>query len=267
MKPKIAFIVLTFNEEKNLRACLESIKPIASEIFVVDSGSTDKTVDIARSYGAEVIVHEFKNQAEQFNFALDNSDIKSDWIFRIDADEYLLPELREEILEVLPKVSEEVSGFYLRRRLYFMGRWIKHGGYYPTWILRLWRKGKGRVEERAMDEHTILLHGRAENLKNDFVDDNKNGLSSWIQKHNNYAGREAEEAVKGRYGRGRKREIYYKFPPFLRAFVYFKYRYFFQLGFLDGLAGLIYHVLHGFWYRFLVDAKIYEKHKETKRGA
>ena len=260
MKSSIAVIVLTYNEELNLEKCLKSIAGLAREIFVVDSYSTDKTLEIAKRYSARIYQREFKNQADQFNWALDNLDIKSDWIFRLDADEYLTPELQKEIRNVLNNLtsSDDVSGFYMKRRVYFMGRWIRHGGYYPVWFLRLFRKNLGRSEEREIDEHVILNRGRAEYLENDFVDENKNGLKAWIAKHRNYALREAREVLAGNYGSGEKRSFYYKLPPFFRALLYWKYRYFIKLGFLDGIPGLVFHFLHGFWYRFLVDVKIYE---------
>lgn len=262
MRKSIAAIILTYNEELNMEKCLKSIAGLASEIFVVDSGSTDKTKEIARAYGAEVVEHGFENQAQQFNWALDNLEIKSDWILKLDADEEILPELRGEILQVLPKTSADISGFSIKRRVYFMGRWIKYGGYYPVWFLRLWRKGKARSEGRKMDEHIILLEGQSVKLQNDFIDRNLNGLKRWMEKHRNYALREAEEVVRGSGGEGRGRAIYYKLPPFLRALLYWKYRYFLRLGFLDGKGGLVFHFLHGLWYRFLVDIEIYRLYRK-----
>lgn len=258
MKPTIAVIILTYNEEKNLEKCLKSISNLANEIFVVDSYSTDKTLEIAKRYGAIVIQHQFTNQAEQFNWALDNLDIKSDWILKLDGDEEILPELKEEILGTLPEAGAETAGFYIKRRVYFMGHWIKYGGYYPVWFLRLWRKGKGKAENRKMDEHIILLEGTAEKLKNDFVDNNLKGIKDWVQKHKGYAVREAEEVRKGEYGEGIKRNLYYRTPMFLRVLLYFLYRYFLRLGFLDGISGAVFHFLHGFWYRWLVDVEIYK---------
>jgi hypothetical protein len=233
-------------------------------------------LEIAEKYGCKVFQHHFENQAQQFNWALDNLEIKNDWILRLDADEYLTEELKEEIAQELTNANlmrtnaennrrdfADINGFYIKRRVYFMGRWIKHGGYYPIWFLRLFRKGKVKSEQRAMDEHIVLLEGRTEKLKNDFIDNNKKGLSDWIQKHNNYASREAADVLRGDYGT-KKKKIYYRLPLFCRAFLYFIYRYFIRLGFLDGKEGLIFHFLQGFWYRFLVDAKIYEARKIKK---
>ncbi len=279
-KPSLSVIILTLNEELNLEKCLRSVSGWVSEIIVVDSYSTDKTLEIAKRYNARVVQHPFKYQADQFNWALDNVPIKTEWILRLDADEYLLPELREEIAEMLPKTPQDVNGYYMKRRVIFMGRWIKHGGYYPVWFLRLFRKEKGRYENREMDEH-LIVEGKTVKLEHNFVDHNLKGLNEWIARHNNYSACEARAYLKflnlassqdARLGgqvakkRRAKNELYYKMPPFFRALLYWKYRYFLRLGFLDGKEGLIFHFLQGFWYRFLVDAKLYEYKRSKKRN-
>jgi glycosyltransferase involved in cell wall biosynthesis len=300
MKLPVSVIILTYNEEIHLERLLKNIADWADEIFVVDSFSTDKTLEIAKKYGCKVFQHPFENQAQQFNWALDNLDIKNEWILRLDADEYLTEELKNEIAETLvnmgisdvPNVDInvrtsdvqklEINGYYIKRRVYFMGRWIRHGGYYPTWFLRLFRKGKARSEQRAMDEHIVLLEGRVAKLKNDFIDDNKKSLNDWINKHNNYSSREAIERLKkdSKYKmqnskplgepvsrkRWLKENFYLRLPPFCRAFLYFIYRYFFRLGFLDGKEGLIFHFLQGCWHQFLIDAKIYEAKKNVRES-
>jgi len=277
----ISVIILTYNEELNLENCLKSIVDWVGEIFVIDGGpfnsySSDKTLAIAEKYGAKITKHPFENQAQQFNWALDNLDIKNDWILRLDADEYLSEELKKEIAEVLPKTPPEISGFYIKRRVYFMGRWIKHGGYYPTWFLRFWRKGCAKYEDREVDEHIVLVSGKTKFLKNDFVDENHKNLEWWIQRINNYTTREViarkkEVGQKSSLGnffgiqserkRWIRKNIYYCLPLFTRAFIYFVYRYFIKFGFLDGKEGLIFHFLQGCWNQFLVDAKILEKRK------
>ncbi len=266
-KLPVSVIILTYNEEIHIERLLKNISDWTDEVFVVDSFSTDKTLEIAKKYSAKIFQHKFENQAQQFNWALDNLDIKNDWILRLDADEYLTDELKKEIADTLRNTklyeNTKVNGFYMKRRVHFMGRWIKRGDYYPTWILRLFRKGKARSEQREMDEHIVLLEGKTEQLKNDFIDDNKKDLTFWIEKHNNYSLREAADVLAGNYGRGWKK-YYYRLPLFFRACLYFCYRYFFRFGFLDGKEGLIFHFLHAFWYRFLVDAKIYEKKKLLK---
>ena len=240
-KPLLTLIVLTNNEELHLKRCLNSAKGIAGQVIIVDSGSTDETLAIARSAKAEIYHHEFKNQAEQFNWALDNCDIRGEWVLRLDADEYLTPELMREIPEGVQTVAKGVNGFYMKRRVIFMGRWIRYGGYYPRWFLRIFRKGKGRSEPREMDEHIVLLEGEASRLESDFVDENLRDLNFFTEKHNGF---------------------YMRLPLFLRAWWYFIWRFFFRGGFLDGIPGIIFHFLQGFWYRFLIDAKIYEARRK-----
>ncbi len=294
MDKKLSVIILTYNEEKHLARCLESVKNIANEIIVVDSFSTDKTKEIAEKYGAKFVGHEFTNQAEQFNWALDNVQISCDWILRLDADEYLTPELVAEIGESIltnqPKSlptsrqahqSASMTGYYMKRRVIFMGRWIKHGTYYPIWILRLFKKGKARSESREMDEYIILKEGSAGYLKNDFVDENINDVYWWTDKHNKFSSREVEAILKiekesyremegdplgtpTERKRWWKESVYMGMPLFVRAWGYFIYRYVFRLGFLDGKEGLIFHFLQGFWYRFLVDAKLYESNRKYR---
>lgn len=282
MPANVDVIVLTFNEELNLEQCLQSVGGLARNIFVVDSGSTDRTVQIARQYGARVVTHEFTTQAEQFNWALDHLPIKSEWVLRLDADEYLLPELKEEIAVVLPELPAEVTGLYMKRRMIFLGRWICHGGYYPAWLLRLFRYAKARSEEAELNEHIVLLEGVSRRLQNDFVDQDHEGLAAWTLKHEGFTARQArflnglEEGYDSSWIRPnlfgnqvqRKRWLMYNFyrraPLFIRAYLYFLYRYVFRLGFLDGPQGLIFHFLHGCWYPFYTDAKIYEERLRGK---
>ncbi|MGC8742909.1 MAG: glycosyltransferase family 2 protein [Verrucomicrobiia bacterium] len=283
MKLPISVIILTYNEEKNIEDCLKSVYGWVEEIFIVDSFSTDKTLEIARKYTNKIYQHPFENHAKQFNWALENLPLKGKWIMRLDADEHILPELRGELIAKLSGFGDEVSGLYFKRRVYCLGKWIRHGGYYPTWLLRIWRNGKARCEERWMDEHIKIEEGKTLFLKNDIVDDNKKNLHWWTSKHNNYATREAIDILNLKYDffngdnvpsrvlgtqekrkRWLKENFYSKMPLFFRPFLYFLYRYFLKLGFLDGKEGLIFHFLQGFWYRFLVDAKIYEIEKKAK---
>lgn len=276
----ISVIVLTYNEEANIEACLRSVCGWAAEIFIVDSGSTDRTLDIARRYTDQIVVHEFVNQAQQFNWALDHLPIESEWVLRLDADEFLLPELRDEIALVLPTLPPHVTGLYVKRRVYFKGRWIRHGGYYPTWLLRLFRRGKARSEQLEMDEHIVVLEGETRRLQHDFVDYNRKDLAFWTCKHERFATREAHAFIQKTQGgslgemqgqllgdqparkRWLKSNVYARLPLFLRAFAYFLYRYILRLGFLDGTEGLIFHFLQGCWYRFYVDAKIWEAKRQ-----
>jgi len=281
----ISLIILTLNEEKHIERCITSAKDICDDIFIIDSYSTDNTKSIAEKLGAKVIQFQWLgNQAKQFNWGLENLPIKTEWVLRLDADEYLLPELVNEIKEKLPVLEREVSGIILKRRVYFMDRWIKYGGYYPTNLLRLWRYDSGKYEERWMDEHVKLEQGKTITFENDFVDDNLNNLTWWTNKHNNYATREAIDLLNIKYKfssavglnanlseaqdkrkRWFKENLYTRLPLFIRPFLYFIYRYIFKLGFLDGIPGLIWHFLQGFWYRFLVDAKVYDIERRAKK--
>ena len=275
----LSVIILTKNEEANLLNCLNSLQKLNAEIFVVDSGSTDQTVKIAQKARCQVFEHPFENQAKQLNWAIQNLPIATPWLMRLDADERLTPELAEELKLVLPQTSDDITGYQVKRRVFFMNRWIRYGGYYPTWLLRIWRTQLGTCEQRWMDEHIVLAQGRIATLQHDIIDDNKKDLSFWIDKHNRYADREVKDLLnmvveqddpllnKGQLSQASqrrwiKKNFYGRSPLFLRAFLYFLMRYTIGLGFLDGKEGLIFHFLQGFWYRFLVDAKIYELRKK-----
>lgn len=276
----LSVIILTYNEESNLPVCLSSLQKLDAEIFIVDSGSTDRTVEIAHQGGCQVFYHPFETQAQQLNWALENLPIQTPWIMRLDGDERLTLELTEELKQVLCKTSTEVTGYQIKRRVFFMGRWMRHGGYYPTWLLRVWRTGVGICEQRYMDEHIVLSEGKIINLHNDIIDENHKGLNFWVNKHNRYADREVKDLLaidleedsllqKGQFSQATqrrwvKKNLYSKSPLFIRAFLYFLMRYTIGLGFLDGIEGLIFHFLQGFWYRFLVDAKVYEQRKQEK---
>ena len=274
---RLTVIILTYNEELHLQRCIDSLLSLNCELIVVDSFSTDLTINIANKMGALVFQNPFISQAQQFQWALDNCPIKTKWVMRMDADEFVTPQLQEEIALKLDLLPRNISGVILNRQVHFMGRWIKHGGYYPTKLLRIWRNGDARIEQRWMDEHMVLTNGVAVEFDNDIVDYNLNNLSWWTQKHNNYSTREAIDILNNEYNlfpidsingegiskqqdskkRWYKENLYLKLPPLFRAFLYFLYRFFIKLGFLDGKQGVIWHFLQGFWYRFLVDSKVY----------
>jgi glycosyltransferase involved in cell wall biosynthesis len=283
----ITFIILTFNEQIHIQRCIENIKPIAKDIFIVDSFSTDKTIEIAESLGAKVIQHEWQNNhGKQFNWALDNLNIKTEWVFRLDADEYLTGDLIYEIKNRLPLLPDEVAGVAFPRQCFFMGKLIKKG-IVKLILLRLFRYSKGRSEERWMDEHIYITEGVAIVFKNAFADHNLKNIDWWIQKHNGYSIREAIDILnielqlipdvkkKGDTHldehtaaiRNTKFK-YLRFPLFWRAFFLFIYRYFFKFGFINGKEGFLWHFLQAWWYRTLVDAKIFEikKHCGNDKG-
>jgi len=276
----LSAIILTYNEEGNLPACLESMKALDCEIFVVDSGSTDRTVEIARIGGARVVQHPFDNYAAQRKWAQRNLRIKSDWVLHMDAAERLTPELVIEINKLPQQPPEGIDGFLLCKRIIFMGRWMKYGGYYPSYHLRLFHKRKGFCEDRLYDQH-FLVNGKIRSLKHDYIDVITSDLSTWTLRHTRWAELEAREIMgtgnRGQYVRPallgnpieRRRwlreNLYGRCPLFVRAFFFWCYRYFVRLGFLDGVEGLIYYVLQGFWYRFYVDAKVFEASKARQR--
>ena len=273
---KLVAVILTFNEERHLARCINSVQGIATEIVVVDCFSTDATLAIAHSHGARVIQRAWVNQAVQFNWALTQLDPETDWVLRIDADEVLSPVLLAEIQARLPLLGPEIAGVHCGRRMTFQGRLIRHGGVFPVRVLRLFRAGHGQCENRWMDEH-IKVDGSTVDLRGEIIDDNLHTLTWWTAKHNSYASREAVDLLNLEYGfmphdsvaalrgggqagfkRWLKERVYARLPGGLRALVYFSYRYVLRLGFLDGQAGTAFHFLQGFWYRYLVDAKVAE---------
>lgn len=275
---KLTVLILTYNEEKHIERCIQSLRSIANQIVVVDSFSTDNTVAIAQSLGAKVYQRPWKNYADQCQWAIDQCSSDSEWLMRMDGDEYLEPALQQELKELLLTIPPDVDGIYLKLKVLFYGKWIRYGGFYPLVLLRLWRSNKGRIEQRWMDEHIILPPGsKTITAKNNFVDDNRKGITFWINKHNRYASREAIDLLNMKYPlldhddaikqtndpqakrkRLLKEKIYARLPIGLRAFLYFLYRYILRFGFLDGSLGFVWHFMQGFWYRLLVDIKVKE---------
>ncbi|SEG30991.1 glycosyltransferase family 2 protein [Jhaorihella thermophila] len=272
----LTVVILTKNEARHIRRAIESVAAVADQILVVDSGSTDDTVSLAEGFAAKVIHNPWRNYATQFNFALDHLPDGTDWVLRLDADEIVLPELAEEIAAKLGGLNPDVAGIYVSRRMCFLGRPIRWGGVFPIRVLRLFRAGRGRCEDRWMDEH-ILVDGPTVDFHGEILDDNLNSLTWWTEKHNAYASREVVDLLNLEYRfmkhetvanlrggqqagvkRWLKENIYARLPGGSRAFAYFLYRYVFRLGFLDGREGTAFHVLQGFWYRYLVDAKLHE---------
>lgn len=269
MRPSV--ILLSFNSEVTLGATLKSACKVSDEIFVVDSYSSDGTVDLARSFGATVLQHAFEHYGAQRNWAIDNLPISRPWQLHLDSDECMDDQLVAAI-QALPDEPHH-DGYFLPRYLRFLGRVLRHGGMSPTWHLRLFRTGAGRCEDRRYDQHFLLKSGTTSKLQGAMIDDIRMPLTEWVARHNRWADAEVAELetndTTGRIqpdARGnpvqRKRylrERYNRMPLFIRPFVLFIYRYFFRLGFLDGTEGLIFWVLQTFWFRFLVDAKIWEK--------
>jgi glycosyltransferase involved in cell wall biosynthesis len=275
----LTVVILAHNEEANLPGCLESLRGLRCALFVVDSGSTDRTVEIASRHGATVQHHRFENYSAQRNWALDNLPFETSWVLHLDADERLTPMLVDELNTVLTGAGPGISGFLLRKRTMFMGRWMRHGGHYPSYHLRLFRPDRGRCESRLYDQH-FIVEGGVGKLKHDYLDVVSSSLLTWTIRHARWASMDAGEMIHppaagdqvapdvfGNPIERRRwwRTIYGQGPPFARALCYWLYRYFFRLGFLDGTEGLIFHFLQGFWFKFLVDSMIYEQNRAAAR--
>lgn len=275
----ISVAILTYDDEIQIENCLNSLKGFSNDIVIIDSYSEDKTIEICKKHNTRIYQNTFVNQAIQFNWALDKINFKNDWILRLDSDEILPKKIKEEILETISKETN-IKAYFLNRRMYWMGKWLKHGRMYPHHILRLFKNGYAKYEEKT-EEH-LIVNGELGYIKSDFLEDNKkNNLDYFTQKHIQTANGELKEinnflkdnsGIKSNFfghkvnrTRWLKENIYMNSPLFLRPFIYFIYRYFICLGFLDGKPGFIFHILQGFWYRFYIDSKVYESKLVRKK--
>lgn len=275
--PGITTVILTCDEAVHIARAIASARVFSREVLVVDSFSRDDTVAIARSMGARVVQNAWVNYARQFRFALEDCAIRTEWVLRLDADEVIGADLADQFAAVLPTLPLEVTGVVLTRQHIFMGRWVRHGGRYPLRLLRLWRNGLGEVEDRWMDEHVRVRSGRTIALPGLFADACERDIAFFVAKHNGYAAREAVDVLARKYGlfdapvltaagsgrqararRWVKERLYNRLPFGVGPLAYFLYRYVLQFGFLDGRRGLIYHLMQGLWYRFLVDVRVLE---------
>lgn len=268
MKPSV--VVLSFNAERTIGATVEAALRVSDDVHVVDSYSTDRTLQILRTYPVHLAQHPFENYARQRNWAIRELPLRYDWELHLDADERLSPELIQELEELPERPPWKVEGYFLPRVVRFLGRILRHGGLSPTWHLRLFRRGKGRCEDRLYDQH-FYVEGPAGKLRGVLIDDIRMDLSEWTTRHNRWADAEVAELRYAQTGRriGGKwrgnpveqkralRGVYYRLPPFLRPWMLFGYRYVLRLGFLDGTEGLIFYVLQTAWFRFLIDAKLW----------
>ncbi|HUA51408.1 MAG TPA: glycosyltransferase family 2 protein [Candidatus Sulfotelmatobacter sp.] len=272
----LSVVILTFNSEATIGATLASARRVSDDVHVVDSGSTDRTIAIAETHGAQIARHTFESYGAQRNWAIDSLPLRHGWELHLDADERLSDELADAIADLQARgFAGPAVGYFIPRLVHFLGRPIRHGGMYPIWHMRLFRRGRGRCEARRYDQH-FYVDGPTARLAFPMIDDIRTPLGEWVIRHNRWADAEADELMHGgtdgrvaaRFGGNpveRKRALrgsYNRLPRFGRAFLLFFYRYVLRAGFLDGRPGLIFFVLQTFWFRFLVDAKIYERERE-----
>ena len=269
MAADITAIILTKNEEINIADCIESVIKTVKRIVVIDSYSTDRTVDIVKGYSAEVYQHPFENYAKQFMYGIEISNIDTMWTLRIDADERLTPDSAAELEKLCDdNMDNDVSGIVLRFKKNFLGKDLRHGGVYPWKKMNCYKTKLGTIENRKMDEHIILSSGNVIEMKNDSLHFDFKSLEHFVAKHNWYSSRETVDYFEHTEQYKQKKQIdfktwikmniYYRLPLGMRAHVYYLYRYYILRGFLDGREGKIYAFLQAYWYRYLVDAKIYE---------
>ena len=273
-----SFLILTYNEELHLERLLSSISCLNAAVYILDSGSTDQTLTIARKFGAQVKQHPFSNHPQQWHQALQLFDTSTPWVIGLDADQIISDALKQLLLEFKDENYQHVDGIYFNRKNYFKGKWIKHGGFYPFYLLKMFRRSVGYSDLNEHMDHRFIVPGKTliwkeghlieENLK-------ENNISFWISKHNTYSDLLAREEVERRelirdqtlrpvfWGTPDQRtawlkRLWWKMPLFIRPAIYFIYRYFFRLGVLDGYQGFIFHFLQGYWFRLMVDVKIKE---------
>ena len=279
-----SFVILTFNEEMHLPRLLSSIAPLKAPVFILDSGSTDATPGIARKYGAVMAEHTFENHPKQWDYALNHFPIETPWTIGLDADHIVTPELLEKLRHFKNiDVSTSVNGIFFNRKNYFKGRWIRHGGYFPKYLLKMFRSGAGHSDLNQNMDHRFIVSGETLIWKTGYlIEENlkENDIEFWIGKHNRYSTLQAKEEIERKtglrnqglqpsfWGNPDQRSAYlkglwWKTPLFVRPMLYFIWRYFFQLGFLDGKQGFIFHFLQAFWYRLVIDIKIEENQKKV----
>lgn len=281
MTSEFSFIVLTYNEEQHLPRLLNSIVKLNAPLFVLDSGSTDQTLKIAENFGASIKYNAFENHPKQWDFALKNFEVKTPWIIGLDADQIVTSELFDLLAKFKDEHHKGINGIYFNRKNFFKGKWIKYGGYYPKYLLKMFRTNIGFSDINENMDHRFIVPGSTtvwkkghileENLK-------ENEISFWINKHNRYSDLVADEEIERMtalrtqtikpklFGDPNQRKaflkkLWWKLPRFVRPFIYFGYRMVFQLGILDGKTGILFHFLQGFWFRLIIDVKIEEKLK------
>lgn len=284
MSSLYSFIVITFNEEIHLPRLLNSIDDLNAPLFVLDSGSTDATLEIAAKFEATVLQNKFENHPKQWDFALRQFNIQTPWVICLDADQLVTPELKQYLLTFREEDNRDVNGIYFNRKNFFKGKWIRHGGYYPFYMLKMFRYGVGYSDLNENMDHRFIVPGKTlvwkkgwlleENLK-------ENNIHFWIEKHNRYSDLVASEEVERMQTLRRQtttpkfwgspyertawlKGLWWRQPRYIRPMLYFTYRMIFRLGILDGRTGIVFHFLQGFWFRLIVDVKIDELLKQQQ---
>lgn len=279
MSKNLAIVILTYNEEKNITKCLESVKSLNAPIYIIDSFSTDATQSIAESYHAHFIANKFSTHTIQWKFGLSQVPSEIDWVLGLDADQTLTPELAKEIKDIFDSPDEIMySGFYLRRRNYFLGKWIRFGGYQNRFLLKLFKKDAVYLDDSELMDHHFYVKGKTARLENDIIENNlKEDLEFWKLKHVKYAELQAKEEYDkllsnsgNLFGNQDERRLFLKstwnrMPLFVRPVLYFLYRYFLLGGFLDGFIGAKFHYLQAYWYRRTVDQNIFNLKAKSKK--
>lgn len=278
MYKDISIIIPATNEILHIERSIKSALTLTDKVFVVDSHSTDGTKDVAEKLGAKVFQYDWtaeSNFSKKMNWALVNLPIETTWVMRLDADEYLVNDWNVQIDSLMNSIPDNVNGVNVLRRIYFLGRWMRHRDNYPRPSMRILRYGKARFENRWLDEHIDLEGGSSMDFPLEIADNPNITISRWIDKHNRYSLREAVMLIDGEIGlmsrvaigqtfdekavkTKKKKNSYNKLKPYWRGFFYFCYRYFFKLGFLDGREGFLWDFYHAWWYRNLVDTKVQE---------
>jgi len=269
----ITAIILTYNEEKHIKRCILSIKKFVKKIIIIDSFSTDKTLEIAKNFKVKIYKHKFINQAKQINWALRKIKFQTSWILRIDADEYFTKELRKKVTTHINTLNYKYDGISFNRVIKFLNKEIHYGGTSPHKTLRIWKNKKGRCEDVWMDEQ-IIVKGKVFHINQNLIDENLNDLKWWKLKHRNYAKREAISFLNNKKNKNKfkfikklknvrkrkhlKEKIYYKLPIFLRPLLFFLYSLTFKLGIITGWQGLVFYYYQTLWFRLLVDINIFK---------
>lgn len=278
MNTPYSFIILTYNEDVHLPRLLQSIAGLNAPVFILDSGSTDRTIEVGKGFGAVFMQHPFENHPKQWDFALKNFPVQTPWVICLDADQVVTPELKHNLINFREDDHTGIDGIYFNRKNFFKGKWIKHGGYYPFYLLKMIRFGVGYSDINENMDHRFVVHGKTTIWKDGYLlEENlkENNIGFWIDKHNRYSDLVAQEEVE-RMALARaqtvkpdfwgspdertawRKQLWWKLPRYVRPLLYFTQRMIFQLGILDGRTGIIFHFLQGFWFRLIVDIKIDE---------